>query len=132
MAVLQSVRVTMLNNNIQMCVDSRFNKYEVPLFCLNEPLSFAQETIAEKNLNFQYSDAAVKVKIRSVAFPSEDVILNLNSKTGVAEVKNALRENKSLGDKGIRLFYGGREMSDNHTLGNYSYTEGSVIQAMIR
>ena len=42
----------MLNNNIQMCVDSRFNKYEVPVFCLNEPLSYAQETIAEKNLNF--------------------------------------------------------------------------------
>jgi len=51
-AILHSVRVTMLNNNIQMCVDSRFNKYEVPIFCINEPSSYAHETIAEKNLNY--------------------------------------------------------------------------------
>lgn len=122
----------MLNNNIQMCVDSRFNKYEVPLFCLNEPLSYAQETIAEKNLNFGYSDAAIKVKVRSVLFPNEDVIMDLNFKTEVSGVKEALRQQKQLGEKGIRLFYSGREMADNRTLGNYNYTEGSIIQAMIK
>jgi hypothetical protein len=30
------------------------------------------------------------------------------------------------------LFFNGREMSDNRTLGNYNYIEGMVIQAMIR
>lgn len=69
----------MLNNSIQMCVDSRFNKYEVPVFCINSPMSFAQETMAEKNLNFNYSDAPVKVKIRSVAFSNQDAVLELSS-----------------------------------------------------
>lgn len=41
-AILQTVRISMLNNNIQMCVDGRFNKYEVPVFCINEPLQYSQ------------------------------------------------------------------------------------------
>ena len=40
--ILESVRISMLKNNIQMCVDSKFNKYEVPIFCINEPLSYGQ------------------------------------------------------------------------------------------
>ena len=44
----------MLSGSIQMNVDSRGNKYEVPVFCINEPLSFAEETMAEKNLNQNY------------------------------------------------------------------------------
>ena len=39
--LLQSMRVSMLNGTIQMCVDSRFNKYEVPVFCINDPISYA-------------------------------------------------------------------------------------------
>ncbi len=31
----------------------------------------------------------------------------------------------------VRLFYNGREMKDDKTLGNYSYIGGTVIQAMI-
>jgi hypothetical protein len=90
MAILGSVRITMLNNNIQMNVDARCNKYEVPVFCINEPSSFAQETIAEKNLNYAYADTPLKIKIRTVLFPNEDVVLDVTSKSTIQEVKAAL------------------------------------------
>jgi hypothetical protein len=64
-----------------MCVDSRFNKYEVPVFCINNPMSVAKETMADKNLNFQFEEVPVKVKIRSVTFPNADLVLDLNSKS---------------------------------------------------
>lgn len=116
-----------------MNVDARCNKYEVPVFCINEPMSFAHETMAEKNLNFQYQQTALKLRIRSVLFPNEDLNLQMNSNSSIAEVKNMIREKKSIeATKNIRLFFGGREMSDNRTLGNYNYIEGTVIQAMIK
>lgn len=99
----------MLKNNIQMCIDSRFNKYEVPIFCINMPNTVAKETSASKNLNMNYVEAPIKVKIRSVAFPNSDLVLDLNTKTGIGEVKSAIIEGKSLEtEKGVRLFYNGR------------------------
>ena len=74
-----------------MCVDSRFNKYEVPIFCINEPSSYAHETIAEKNLNYQYSDAPLKIKIRSAMFPTDDIKMDLNNTTEISKAKTALR-----------------------------------------
>jgi Ubiquitin family len=127
------MRISMLNGNIQMCVDTKFNKYEVPVFCINEPLSYAQETIAEKNLNFDYNDEALQVKIRSVKYPTEDLVVPTKSSATVAEFKRQMRQQKSIPDsEGIRFFYNGREMIDDKTLGNYSYAVGTIIQAMIR
>jgi hypothetical protein len=132
-AILQNLRISMLNNNIQMCVDTRFNKYEVPVFCINDPLSYAQETIAEKNLNFDYSDEAIQVKVRSVRFPTEDLHLTAKTSAPLGELKAELRRQKSIPDNEcIRFFYNGREMIDDKTLGNYSYSVGTIIHAMIR
>lgn len=131
--ILQELRIGMLNNNIQMCVDTKFNKYEVPVFCINEPISYAQETIAEKNMNFDYSDENMQVKVRSVRFPTEDIVLTLKTSTEVGEAKIQLRTAKQIPDNEvIRFFYNGREMIDSKTLGNYSYALGTIIQAMIR
>jgi hypothetical protein len=66
-------------------------------------------------------------------FPTDDIKLDLNNTTEVSKAKTVLRENKKIdGDKNIRLFYNGREMIDNKTLGNYNYCEGTIVQAMIR
>jgi hypothetical protein len=132
-SILQELRISMLNGNIQMCVDTKFNKYEVPVFCINEPLSYAQETIAEKNLNFAYSDEALQLKIRSVKYPTEDLILAAKTSATMADLKRQLRQQKSIPDsESIRFFYNGREMIDDKTLGNYSYAVGTIVQAMIR
>jgi hypothetical protein len=49
------------------------------------------------------------------------------------DVKKMIRAKKpELGDAGIRLFYGGREVLDNRTLGNYGYMNDTIIQAMIK
>lgn len=52
--------------------------------------------MAEKNLNFKYESAPLKVKIRSVAFPNADLVLELNTTTEVSSVKIAIKEGKSM------------------------------------
>lgn len=54
MNLLYEQKITMLNGSIQMCVDSKFNKYEVPVFCINEPLSYSVSRAEDKNLNMEY------------------------------------------------------------------------------
>ncbi len=39
-----------------MCVDNKFNKYEVPVFCINEPVSYSLAKIEDKNLNMEYEE----------------------------------------------------------------------------
>ena len=73
----------MLNGNIQMNVDSRGNKYEVPVFCINNPLSFSGETMAEKNLNLEFEDNPVKIRIRSVTFPDNDLHVEMKMSSTV-------------------------------------------------
>ena len=66
-------------------------------------------------------------------FPTDDIKLSLKTSTEVQAVKSALRVTKDIApEKGIRLFYNGREMHDDKTLGNYNYCEGTILQAMIR
>ena len=66
-------------------------------------------------------------------FPNEDVIMQLNTSTTVADAKLALRIQKEIPDvENIRFFYNGREMIDSKTLGNFSYGVGTIIQAMIK
>lgn len=56
MNLLTENKITLLNGSIQMCVDTKFNKYEVPVFCINEPIAYSQAKIEDKNLNMEYED----------------------------------------------------------------------------
>ena len=47
--------------------------------------------MAEKNLNNQFEDTSVKVKIRSVMFPDNDCTLEAKMSTTVEDLKIALR-----------------------------------------
>ncbi len=66
-------------------------------------------------------------------YPNEDILLDGTADTLAEDVKKMVRAKKpELGDAGIRLFYGGREVLDNRTLGNYGYMNDTIIQAMIK
>lgn len=42
LSLLADNKISMLNGSIQMCVDRKFNKYEVPVFCINEPITYSE------------------------------------------------------------------------------------------
>ena len=49
----------MLNGSVQMCVDSKFNKYELPVFCINPPIDFDIHKIEDRNLEVEFEDIEV-------------------------------------------------------------------------
>ena len=114
-----------------MCVDNKFNKYEVPIFCINEPISYSHDKIEDKDLNMEYEDKAVEVIIRSAKYPNGDIRLNEHTTSEIEIIKSTIKAMKELEPSvRVRLFYNGREMMDEKTLGNYNYQGGTVIQAM--
>ena len=48
--MLGRYKISFLTNSIQMCVDSKLNKYEVPVFCINEPTKYSNVKSGDKNL----------------------------------------------------------------------------------
>lgn len=34
-----------------MCIDENINRYQIPVFCINEPLSYTAVKIDDKNLS---------------------------------------------------------------------------------
>lgn len=73
--MLSDNRISMLTGSIQMCVDSKLNKYEVPIFCINLPDSYSEQLIEDKNLNYEYEDKNMEIAIRTVKFPNGDIKL---------------------------------------------------------
>ena len=69
-ALLVENRVHLLNGSIQMCIDSKFNKYDIPVFCINKPLSFEHTKIEDRNLALEFDDKETEVVIRSAKYPS--------------------------------------------------------------
>jgi hypothetical protein len=63
MDILGRVRLSPLNNSIQMCVDHKGNKYELPVFVINEPSSLSTEKIADRNLVNDYQEEVIKVSV---------------------------------------------------------------------
>lgn len=63
----------------------------------------------------------MQIKIRTVKFPNEDIIMNFMTSAEISMIKDQLRETKQLNDAKIRFFYGGRQMHDDKTLGNYGF-----------
>ena len=123
----------MLNGSVQMCVDSKFNKYELPVFCINAPLDFDIHKIEDRNLEVEFEDIEVQVVVRSANFPHEDQKFMEHTTASIESIKESIRTFRKLSENTlIRLFYHGREIKDQNYLGTYSYKSGMVIQAMIR
>jgi hypothetical protein len=52
--LLNKAKITPLNGSIQMCVDPKGSKYELPVFVINDPISYETQKIADRNLVNDY------------------------------------------------------------------------------
>lgn len=130
--ILRNHNVLMINNSIQLSVDHKFNRYELPIFCINEPISYESATIENKNLKMEYSDKISQLTVRCSKFPNENIKISEHSSTMIELIKATIVALKSMPhETKMRLFYNGREMKDDCTLGNYNYVDGAIVQAMI-
>jgi hypothetical protein len=117
------------NGCINICFDSAGAVYEIPNYCINDPLEYDISTSRAQNKPAQKE---IKVILRKIV---EEVSISCLNTWIVAELKNNI---KSMGDledvkpECIRLFFGGKELQNTEELWFYNIENQSIVQFMYR
>jgi len=133
LAILSAMSIKPINKNLQKAYDSQGFEYDVPIFCINDPVQYdipKKKQIRKEDLQGQ----SVLVKIRRVGVP-HDVELQIPKDVVVLTVKEEyIRKVKEEGlqPANLRLFYGGRELIDANLLAEYGLDNEHVIQVFVR
>ncbi|KAM3129930.1 Ubiquitin domain-containing protein 2 [Paramecium bursaria] len=135
--ILANADLKLINNSLQLLYNSQGQKFDVPVFMINEPQQFPTVKFCDANIiqNFNEGSFQVtklsynkKVKIRSSKFPT-DISIEIETKDSIVVLKQKVQEIAKVGT--CRLFLSGRELHDHHQVGNYSISNGTIIQAFM-
>ncbi|CAK95088.1 unnamed protein product (macronuclear) [Paramecium tetraurelia] len=121
---LEDANLTLVENSIQMVYDERGNRYQIPIFAINLPVSYSDSGIITLNNDFEAKD--VTFKIRSVRW-DQDQVATYNTKDSVEFLIQELKVKENV--ENVRLFIQGKEMTQQ--FGNYDITEESIVQAFL-
>ncbi|CAK72811.1 unnamed protein product (macronuclear) [Paramecium tetraurelia] len=127
-AILMLSKLKMINNTIQLLISDK-QVFQVPVFVINEPISWNNEHLV---LNFEKFSLKVicyhiQVSIRSSKLP-KDFLIETESTSKVLEIKQKILEVAK--EKTCRLYLNGRELIDKNYLGNYNITSGTVLNQL--
>ena len=122
-AMLEANEIFPLKKCINVTYDKAGEVYEIPNYCINEPVSYdLPETHVKKpekkTINFFVRKGAKQIKIKAPNTTSiEKVKANISKKVEAAEDK-------------IRMFYRGKEMKNGNELWAYNIEDECVVQIM--
>ena len=120
-AMLEANEITPLRKCINVTYDKEGEVYEIPNYCINEPISFDCPEMhlkkpAKKEVVFHVRKGAQQVKIKA------------HNTTLVEKVKSNIRQKWEINeDKNIRLFFRGKEMKDGKELWIYNIEDDCVV-----
>lgn len=110
-------------------------KYEVPVFCINEPVKYELKPASAGILPANFKKEKLVLKIRCAK--ANDLEAELENTTMIREIKDLYIAKMEIDKKEYatniaRLFYKGKEMKDNHALGLYNVENEGVLQLFVR
>jgi hypothetical protein len=128
MAILTAVEIKLINNSLQLAYDSQGNKYEIPVFCINDPTRF--DLPKKKQLTKEeLSGENMKIKIRRAGM-STDVELKISNNISGLELKKeyiSKVKGEELDPSILRLFFGGKEIVDDILVAEYGVQDERVV-----
>jgi hypothetical protein len=128
LAILMAIEIKLINHNLQLAYDSQGNKYEIPVFCINDPTHFdlpKKKQLAKEEL----SGDVIKIKLRRAGV-SNDVELQISNNISGLELKKeyiSKVKGEDLDSTVLRLFFGGREISDEVLIAEYGVQDDRVV-----
>eukprot|EP01017_Pseudomicrothorax_dubius_P009376 TRINITY_DN1316_c0_g1_i4.p1 TRINITY_DN1316_c0_g1~~TRINITY_DN1316_c0_g1_i4.p1 ORF type:complete len:243 (+),score=37.22 TRINITY_DN1316_c0_g1_i4:73-801(+) len=132
MTILANVGLRLVANTLQMAYDSRGYRYDVPIFCINDPIAFEDK---KKTVDIDaIEDKVLRFKLRSMTLTA-DIVCEVENKANVRELKEFfLLEAKltNLTTANVRIFYNGTELQDHRVLAEYNILDGMVLTVFIR
>ena len=113
------------NGTMAVCVSPHGHRYELPPFILTDPVKFRDpngQVVVKKVLK----EGVIKVKVRTV-FTAQEEEIQINNAELVKELKrNYLEKHQEVND--VRMFFGGRELTEGKSIISYGVDDGMVVQ----
>lgn len=127
--LLLSLGIMPVDGTMKMLIDNTDNIYEVPNFCINDPLH--KKEIQEKNI---VPVEILKIGIVDMFNPSKVSYIKIPNNVNCLELKKCYADAKKLDlhKHKIRAIYQGAEILDDQTLGQHNLKTNSKIQFAIR
>lgn len=129
--LLQMSGIALKGDNITILEDTNGNLYEVPVFIVNDPVSFSNEkkkAVPKANIA---ENVKINIKIRRPGI-GDDQLLEVNNMMTGTELKKMYAEKENLQEECLRLFFGGREMKYENNLVSHLIQNDMVVTAFIR
>ena len=98
--ILEFAGVCIVGSNIQKCQDFEGNCYNIPIFVINDPVKFLDDSI-------KVEPAPIQVNLRT---GTEDTVVNIMSNAEIRQLKSEASLN------GCRMFFCGKELSETTKL----------------
>ena len=122
-AMLEANEITPLKKCINVTYDKSGEVYEIPNYCINDPVSYDLPEMHLKKPN----QKKVSFYVRK---GSQQIKISAKNTTNVEKVKNNIGKKFGLNEEKIRLFYRGKEMKNGTELWVYNIEENCVVMIM--
>jgi Ubiquitin-binding domain/Ubiquitin family len=129
LSIIQNAKLSLKTGNLTLLEDEDGGLYSVPIYIINNPISFDKEK--KQKTREPKNEGDIKIKIRKPGQSSDEELQILNS-AKVEEVKKLYAARALIDYKQVRLFFGGKEMKDVATLANLFVEDGMVIQVFVK
>jgi hypothetical protein len=127
-AILTAVEIKLINRSLQLAYDSQGNKYEIPIFCINDPTHF--DLPKKKQLTKEeLSGETIKIPMRRTGVPNDVQLKICNNLSGLELKKEYIKNVKGeeLDPSMLRLFFGGKEIVDDILVAEYGVQDERVV-----
>ncbi|EWS73310.1 C2 domain protein (macronuclear) [Tetrahymena thermophila SB210] len=130
LAIVAAAGLKLVNRSLQITYDTDGHKYDVPIFCISEPIAYAAVSKYEKFLIQDFENKTIEYKLRVVGI-EQNINMSSDNNTKIEDLKEQMQAQIQKKWKKFRLFLAGREMLNHHKLGNYKLDKETIIQAFV-
>ena len=127
---MKSSNIVTYKGCINVTYDNKGFLYEIPNYCINDPVKF--EKIEEESKNMPKKED-LEIKIRCF---SDEGKFKINNYENVEKLKEIISECKNFKNSykmdGIRLFFGGKELQNQKELWFYNIENKSIVQMLAK
>ncbi len=122
-AMLEANEITPLKKCINVTYDKAGEVYEIPNYCINEPVSFDLPEMhikkpMKKNVSFHVRKGAQQIKIKAA------------NTTQVEKLKSNIGKKLGINENNVRLFFRGKELKNGNELWVYNIEDDCVVMIM--
>ena len=122
-AMLEANEITPLKKCINVTYDKAGEVYEIPNYCINEPVSYDLPEMhikkpMKKSVSFHVRKGAQQIKIKAA------------NTTQVEKLKSNIGKKLGINENNVRLFFRGKELKNGNELWVYNIEDDCVVMIM--